>query len=56
MNKEEIRKFNEKVEYNESISSYIVDILACIIFLPYIVIVVYRRGKYNKRINENEGF
>ena len=31
------------------------DIIACIIFFPMIIMVVYRRGRYNKYLNENEG-
>lgn len=54
MTKAEIREFNSKVEYNESIASWIVDIISCIIALPMIVMVVYRRGKYNHKISEAE--
>ena len=54
MTKEEIRKFNSNVEYNESIASRIVDIISCIIAFPMIVMVVYRRGKYNHKISEVE--
>lgn len=50
--KERIRKHNEKVDYNRTAVSWIVDIFACIIFFPYIVLVVYRRGKYNEYMNE----
>ncbi|MCQ2216182.1 MAG: hypothetical protein MJZ31_09740 [Bacteroidales bacterium] len=52
MTKTEIREFNSKVEYNESIASWIVDIISCIIAFPMIVMVVYRRGKYNQMISE----
>lgn len=51
MTKEEIREFNLKVEYNESVASWIVDIIACIIAFPMIVMVAYRRGKYNHKIS-----
>lgn len=54
MTKAEIREFNSKVEYNESIASWIVDIFSCIIAFPMIVMVVYRRGKYNHKISEAE--
>lgn len=54
MTNEEIRKFNSNVEYNESIASWIVDIISCIIAFPMIVMVVYRRGKYNHKISEVE--
>lgn len=42
-----VRKHNEKVDYNNTASSWIVDIIACLIFFPMIVMVIYRRGKYN---------
>lgn len=43
-----IRKHNEKVRYNQSLSSWITDIIACLIFFPMIIMVVYRRGKYKE--------
>lgn len=54
MTRAEIREFNSKVEYNESVVSWIVDIISCIIAFPMIVMVVYRRGKYNHKISEVE--
>ena len=54
MTKAEIREFNSNVEYNESVASWIVDIISCIIAFPMIVMVVYRRGKYNHKISETE--
>lgn len=54
MTKAEIAEFNSKVEYNESIASWIVDIISCIIAFPMIVSVLYRRGKYNQKISEFE--
>lgn len=54
MTKAEIRKFNSEVEYNESVGSWIVDIICCIIAFPMIIMVVYRRGKYNHKISEVE--
>ena len=53
MTKAEIREFNSKVEYNESVASW-VDLISCAIFFPMIVMVVYRRGKYNQKITEVE--
>ena len=38
MTKAEIREFNSKVEYNESVASWIVVIISCIIAFPMIVI------------------
>ena len=55
MDVEKIRKHNREVDYNKSASSWIMDIIACIIFFPMIIMVVYRRGRYNKYLNENEG-
>lgn len=46
-----IRKHNEKVEYNRSTGSWIIDIICCLIFFPSIISIVYRRGKYNKYID-----
>lgn len=54
MTKEEIREFNSEVEYNESVTSWIVDIISCLIAFPMIVTVVYRRGKYNHKISDVE--
>ncbi len=56
MNKEKIQKHNMEVDYNKSTSSWIVDIIVCIICFPMIILVVYRRGKYNKYLTENDGF
>lgn len=56
MNKEKVAKWNEKVDYNKTTFSWIVDIFACIIFFPYLIIIVYRRGKYNKHIEINDDF
>lgn len=46
--REKIRKHNKEVEYNKSIASWIIDIICCMIFLPYIIMVLYRRGRYNE--------
>lgn len=52
MDEKELRKticeHNEKVDYNRSAASWIVDLIACLIFFPYIIMVIYRRGKYNE--------
>lgn len=48
-----IQRHNEKVEYNESASSWIVDILCGIICPPMFIYAIYRRVKYNKKIEEN---
>lgn len=54
MTRAEILEFNSKVEYNESVASWVADLVSCIIFLPMIVMVVYRRGKYSHKISEVE--
>ena len=54
MTKAEIREFNSNVEYNESVASWVVDLISCAIFFPMIVMVVYRRGKYNQKNTEVE--
>lgn len=46
--REKIRKHNEQVDYNRSAASWFTDIVTCLIFFPYIVMVIYRRGKYNE--------
>ena len=50
--REKIRKHNAKVDYNRSLSSWIGDIIACVIFFPTIILVIYRRGRYNKYMDE----
>ena len=47
---EEIREFNSKVEYNESVASWLTDIVCAIIFWPMILVAIRRRMKYNERI------
>lgn len=54
MTKAEIRGFNSKVNYNHSVAGWIFDIITCIIAFPMIVLVAYRRGKYNHKISETE--
>lgn len=44
-----IHEHNEKVDYNNTTSSWVIDIIACLIFFPYIIMVIYRRGKYNEK-------
>lgn len=46
--KKKIREHNEKVDYNNTAMSWVVDVIVCAIFFPYIAMVVYRRGKYNE--------
>ena len=46
--KKQIREHNEKVDYNRTTASWVIDIIACIIFLPIIIMVLYRRGRYNE--------
>ncbi len=46
--KRKIQRHNEKVGYNRSITSWIVDIIACLAFFPMFIMEVYRRGKYYK--------
>lgn len=50
--REKIRKHNENVDFNRTTASWIADIVACIIFFPMIVMVIYRRGKYNEYMDE----
>lgn len=50
MTAEEIQKFNSKVDYNESAISWIGDVICALIFWPTILLAVYRRCKYNQKI------
>lgn len=50
--KEKIRKHNQQVDYNRSVASWIMDIIVCLIAFPYIVAVIYRRGKYNEYMED----
>lgn len=50
--REKIRKHNENVDFNRTIASWIADIVACTIFFPMIVMVIYRREKYNEYMDE----
>lgn len=47
---EEIMEFNSNVEYNESVTSWITDIVCSIIFWPMIIIAIRRRIKYSEKI------
>lgn len=46
--KKQIREHNEKVDYNRTTASWVIDIITCIIFFPYIIMVLYRRGRDNE--------
>lgn len=50
MTAEEIKEFNDKVEYNNSIASWVCDIFTTLIFWPMIFIHIYRRCKYDELI------
>ena len=47
---EEIRVFNSNVEYNESVASWLTDIVCAVIFWPMIIIAIRRRIKYSEKI------
>ncbi len=51
MTRNEIREHNRKVEYNTTTGSWIMDIIACMIFFPYLFLVLYRRGRYCRKID-----
>lgn len=51
MTRAQIKEHNRKVAYNATTVSWISDIIACIIFFPYLVFVIYRRGKYRDEID-----
>ena len=55
MNKEkmtpkEIAEFNSNVEFNQSIASWLMDIICCIIAWPMIILAIRRRMKYRAKI------
>lgn len=50
MTPEEIAEFNSNVEFNESVASWVMDILCTIIAWPMIILAVRRRMKYNEKI------
>lgn len=52
--KQEVEEWNGKVQYNETVGSIIIDIIACLIAWPMIIIVIHRRIKYKKYYDETD--
>ena len=50
MTPEEIAEFNSNVEFNESVASWVMDILCTIIAWPMIIPAIRRRMKYSEKI------
>ena len=50
MTPEEIVKFNANVDFNNSIASWVMDIICCIIAWPMIILAIRRRMKYSEKI------
>lgn len=50
MTPEEIAEFNSNVEFNESVASWVLDILCTIIAWPMIILAIRRRMKYSEKI------
>lgn len=50
MTQEEIAEFNSNVEFNESATSWVMDILCTIIAWPMIILAIRRRMKYKEKI------
>jgi len=50
MTPEEIAEFNSNVEFNESVASWVIDILCTIIAWPMIILAIRRRMKYSEKI------
>jgi len=50
MTPEEIAEFNSNVEFNESVASWVMDILCSIIAWPMIILAIRRRMKYSEKI------
>ncbi len=50
MTPEEIAEFNSNVEFNESVASWVMDILCTIIAWPMIILAIRRRMKYSEKI------
>ncbi len=50
---EKIQEFNNKVEYNESAASWMIDIVATLIAWPMIILAIRRRAKYHEKIKLN---
>lgn len=50
MTSEEIAEFNSNVEFNQSVASWVMDIICCIIAWPMIILAIRRRMKYSEKI------
>lgn len=50
MTPEEIAEFNSNVEFNESVASWVMDILCTIFAWPMIILAIRRRMKYSDKI------
>lgn len=50
MTPEEIAEFNSNVEFNQSVASWVMDILCTIIAWPMIILAIRRRMKYSEKI------
>lgn len=50
MTPEGIAEFNSNVEFNESVASWVMDILCTIIAWPMIILAIRRRMKYSEKI------
>lgn len=53
MSREEIERFNGQVDYNNTVFSWIVDIISTLIAWPMILLHIHRRRKYSKKIDNN---
>lgn len=42
------KEFNEKVAYNQTTSSWVIDIIATIIWFPMIIVAIIRRLRYRR--------
>lgn len=51
---EEIEKYNNEVEFNESIASWVMDIVCTLIAGPMIILAIRRRSKYYRKIEMND--
>lgn len=54
MTLEEIEEFNNNVEFNESIASWVMDIVCTLIAWPMIILAIRRRSKYYRKIEMND--
>lgn len=50
MTPEEIAEFNSNVDFNQSVASWVMDILCTIIAWPMIILAIRRRMKYSEKI------